>query len=151
MVSADRAREAGRPVAYLRGWANWTNADGTVSGTFGGNTAVFGGAPGVATLGSNVNILDIEFSSNGHVVNGNGFSIIGTGPVTITTDTGVSGTINANIIAPYGVTKTGLGSLFPGPMQVDSLNARAIMVPEERAEEALALISDFRGSPESKP
>jgi acetyl-CoA acetyltransferase len=27
MVSAGRAREAGRPVAYLRGWANWTNAD----------------------------------------------------------------------------------------------------------------------------
>lgn len=27
MVSADLARERGRPAAYLRGWANWTNAD----------------------------------------------------------------------------------------------------------------------------
>jgi acetyl-CoA acetyltransferase len=27
MVSAERARESGRPAAYLRGWANWTNAD----------------------------------------------------------------------------------------------------------------------------
>jgi hypothetical protein len=52
---------------------------------------------------------------------------------------------------PFFVRSAGLGSLFPGPMQVGSLNARAIMVPEERADEALALISDFRGSPESKP
>jgi acetyl-CoA acetyltransferase len=27
MVPAERARESGRPAAYLRGWANWTNAD----------------------------------------------------------------------------------------------------------------------------
>ena len=27
MVAADRARASGRPAAYLRGWANWTNAD----------------------------------------------------------------------------------------------------------------------------
>jgi acetyl-CoA acetyltransferase len=27
MVSADLARERGLPAAYLRGWANWTNAD----------------------------------------------------------------------------------------------------------------------------
>lgn len=26
MVPAERARESGRPAAYLRGWANWTNA-----------------------------------------------------------------------------------------------------------------------------
>jgi hypothetical protein len=47
---------------------------------------------------------------------------------------------------PYFVTSAGLGSLFPGPMQVGSLSARAIMVPDERAAEALALIADFRGS-----
>ena len=51
---------------------------------------------------------------------------------------------------PFFVRSAGLGSLFPGPMQVGSLNARAIMVPEERADDALALIADFRGSPESK-
>jgi acetyl-CoA acetyltransferase len=27
MVAADQARASGRPAAYLRGWANWTNAD----------------------------------------------------------------------------------------------------------------------------
>ena len=44
---------------------------------------------------------------------------------------------------PYFVRGAGLGSLFPGPMQTGSLSARAIMVPEERAAEALALIADF--------
>ena len=52
---------------------------------------------------------------------------------------------------PFFVRGAGLGSLFPGPMQVGSLSARAIMVPEERTGEALALISDFLGTPESKP
>jgi len=47
---------------------------------------------------------------------------------------------------PFFVSSAGLGSLFPGPMQTGSLSARAIMVPEERAAEALALIADFRGS-----
>lgn len=47
---------------------------------------------------------------------------------------------------PFFVRSAGLGSLFPGPMQVGSLNARSIMVPEERAAEAMALISDFRGT-----
>jgi len=47
---------------------------------------------------------------------------------------------------PFFVSSAGLGSLFPGPMQSGSLSARAIMVPEERADEALALIADFRGS-----
>lgn len=52
---------------------------------------------------------------------------------------------------PFFVRSAGLGSLFPGPMQAGSLNARSIMVSEERAEEALALIADFLGAPESKP
>lgn len=52
---------------------------------------------------------------------------------------------------PFFVSSAGLGSLFPGPMQVGSLNARTIMVPEERADEALALIADFHGPRESKP
>jgi hypothetical protein len=52
---------------------------------------------------------------------------------------------------PFFVRGAGLGSLFPVPMQVGSLNARAIMVAEERADEALALIADFLGTPESTP
>jgi Putative prokaryotic signal transducing protein len=47
---------------------------------------------------------------------------------------------------PFFVSSAGLCSLFPGPMQAGSLSARAIMVPEERADEALALIADFSGS-----
>jgi len=52
---------------------------------------------------------------------------------------------------PFFVRSAGLGSLFPGPMQAGSLNARAIMVPEERAGEALALISDFQSEPGLEP
>ena len=51
---------------------------------------------------------------------------------------------------PFFVRNAGFGSLFPGTMQVESVNARAIMVPEERAEEVQALISDFLSAPESK-
>lgn len=47
---------------------------------------------------------------------------------------------------PFFVRGAGVGSLFPGPMQVGSLSARAIMVPEERADEARMLISDFLGN-----
>lgn len=46
---------------------------------------------------------------------------------------------------PCFVHGAGLGSVLPG-VQVPSLNARAIMVPEEQAAEALALIADLRGS-----
>lgn len=51
---------------------------------------------------------------------------------------------------PFFVRSAGLSSLFPATMPVEWVNARAIMVPEERADDALALIADFRGSPESK-
>ncbi len=50
---------------------------------------------------------------------------------------------------PYFVHSAGLGSLLPG-VQVESFNARAIMVPEEHAAEALALIADLRGSPQNR-
>lgn len=51
---------------------------------------------------------------------------------------------------PFFVSGAGLGSLFPGPMQAGSLSARGIMVPEERAAEARALIADFHGAPASR-
>jgi Putative prokaryotic signal transducing protein len=51
---------------------------------------------------------------------------------------------------PFFVRSAGLSSLFPATMPVEWVNARAIMVPEERADDALALIAEFRGSPESK-
>ena len=45
---------------------------------------------------------------------------------------------------PCFVRGGGIGSLLPG-VQVESFNARAIMVPEDRANEAIALIADLRG------
>jgi hypothetical protein len=51
---------------------------------------------------------------------------------------------------PFFVRSAGLSSLFPATMPVEWATARAIMVPEERADDALALIAGFRGSPELK-
>jgi Putative prokaryotic signal transducing protein len=48
---------------------------------------------------------------------------------------------------PCFVRNAGVGSLFPGALPIESLNVRAIMVPEEREAEALALIEDFRKAP----
>ena len=48
---------------------------------------------------------------------------------------------------PGFVHGAGVGSLFPGALPIESLNGRVIMVPEERAAEARALIEDFRNSP----
>jgi hypothetical protein len=44
---------------------------------------------------------------------------------------------------PCFVQNAGFGSLYPGP-QIGAFNARAIMVPEEKAAEALELIGDFQ-------
>ena len=48
---------------------------------------------------------------------------------------------------PFYVQGAGAGSLFPGALPIESLNGRAIMVPEERAAEARALIEDFQNTP----
>lgn len=48
---------------------------------------------------------------------------------------------------PHFVKDAGFASLFPGTVPIESLNGRAIMVPEERAAEARALIEDFENSP----
>lgn len=48
---------------------------------------------------------------------------------------------------PHFVQGAGAGSLFPGALPIESLNGRAIMVPEGRAAEARALIEDFQNSP----
>ena len=49
---------------------------------------------------------------------------------------------------PCFVRGGGMGSLLPG-VQVESFNSRAIMVPEDQAAEALALIADLHTSGDS--
>jgi Putative prokaryotic signal transducing protein len=41
------------------------------------------------------------------------------------------------------VHSAGLGSLYPGAPPIESVNARAIMVPQEQEAEARALVADF--------
>jgi hypothetical protein len=47
---------------------------------------------------------------------------------------------------PFTVQGAGIGSLFPGALLIESLNGRAIMVPEARAAAARALIEDFQNA-----
>ena len=52
---------------------------------------------------------------------------------------------------PSYVRGGGFGGLYPG-IQINSFNTRDIMVPEERADEALALLKDFLAQkPETEP
>ncbi len=49
---------------------------------------------------------------------------------------------------PHFVQGAGAGALFPGALlSIESLNGRVIMVPQERAAEARALIEDFENAP----
>jgi FAD/FMN-containing dehydrogenase len=48
---------------------------------------------------------------------------------------------------PFYVQGAGIGALFPGALPIESLNGRAIMVPQERAAEARALIEDYQNTP----
>jgi hypothetical protein len=49
---------------------------------------------------------------------------------------------------PHFVQGAGAGALFPGALlALESRNGRVIMVPEERAAEARALIQDFENAP----
>jgi hypothetical protein len=47
---------------------------------------------------------------------------------------------------PCFVQNAGFGSLYPGP-PIGAFKGRAIMVPEEKAREALELIGDFKAQP----
>jgi len=47
---------------------------------------------------------------------------------------------------PCLVHNAGFGGLFPGP-QINAYNTRSIMVPEERAAEALELLKEYQSQP----
>ena len=50
---------------------------------------------------------------------------------------------------PCLVHNAGFGGLFPGP-QINAYNTRAIMVPEEKAAEALELIKEYQSQPSER-
>lgn len=92
--------------------ANWTDATGTVSGTWGNGVAIFSGAPGVVTLLDNIAYTALQFASDGNVLAAaNGFALTPTGIAPITTAAGITALISAPLTGPGGLAKDGPGTL----------------------------------------
>lgn len=99
------------------GGANFTEADGLVSGPWAGNgsLAVFGGTAGTVTIapGEVLAPLGLNFVSDGYVITGGDAAagLLLSGPTGIDTATGVGATIAAAISGSGSLTKTGNGTL----------------------------------------
>ncbi len=69
--------------------------------------------PGTVTLGGDILFQGMEFSTDGYtIVGAEAFALHPTGTAMITTDTGVTATIDAPIAGPGGLNKAGPGLLI---------------------------------------
>jgi outer membrane autotransporter protein len=94
---------------------NWANAQGVGGNVYVENSPViFSGATGLVTLGSNItlNANSVSFSTDGYVINPNGFAFDVVTSVTISVDNGLKATINAPINGAASLTKSGAGTLI---------------------------------------
>jgi autotransporter-associated beta strand protein len=95
---------------------NWANAQGVGGNPYSENTPViFSGATGIVTLGSNItlNSNSVSFSTDGYVINPNGFGFDIVTSATISVDNGLTATINAPIRGSGdSLTKGGAGTLI---------------------------------------
>ncbi|VVD70990.1 autotransporter outer membrane beta-barrel domain-containing protein [Pandoraea fibrosis] len=92
--------------------ANWFNGSTAVPWA-GGSTAIFGGTAGTVTANGTISVGGATFSTTGYTVTGGTLALTGTAP-TITTNTGVSATINSLITGSAPLVKTGGGTLTIG-------------------------------------
>jgi fibronectin-binding autotransporter adhesin len=91
---------------------NWTNQTGSVSGTWGNGVGIFAGAAGTVTLVDNIHFTALQFFTDGYLLNAAGsYALRPTGLAPITTESGVTATINAPITGSGGLAKEGLGTL----------------------------------------
>ncbi|MEP6668965.1 MAG: autotransporter-associated beta strand repeat-containing protein [Chthoniobacter sp.] len=94
---------------------NWTEGTGVTSGPWAGTMGIFAGSAGTATLGANISFTGLQFSTDGYTINqdaGHAFTLIPTGPATVTVDPGLTATIAAPITGSGGLTKSGTGVLI---------------------------------------
>jgi len=120
---------------------NWTDGTGSTNNVYdNGTDVIFSGAAGVVTLGSNITTNGaafIDFSSDGYVVNPNGF-VLQLFPG-FTVDTGMTATINAPLTnSESGVaalTKNGAGTLILGGVNtytgITTLNAGVLSISQD--------------------
>ncbi len=95
---------------------NWTNINGSINQSWLSGFGVFGAAAGTVTLGENVNVAGLQFSTTGYVVNGNGntvtlLGLLG-GQSVIRVNNGVTTTFNAPMAGTAGLQKANPGTLI---------------------------------------
>jgi fibronectin-binding autotransporter adhesin len=91
---------------------NWTDAAGAANSSWQNGVAVFAGSAGTVTITQPIFFSGMEFMSDGYAINATapfGLNLIDS--PTITTDPGVTATINAPISGAGGMTKEGGGTL----------------------------------------
>ncbi|HEY5711418.1 MAG TPA: autotransporter-associated beta strand repeat-containing protein [Allosphingosinicella sp.] len=91
--------------------ANWTGFDGAVNASWQGGFAVFQGAAGTVTLGSEIAVDGMQFRTNLYAIDGGGFALNAAGDFIIRVDPSVTATIAAPIAGAATLTKTGGGRL----------------------------------------
>ncbi|GGD42837.1 hypothetical protein GCM10007235_13560 [Pseudoxanthomonas indica] len=96
--------------------SRWTSSDGSVNAPWQGGFAVFSGAAGTVTLGEDISLEGAQFTVDGYVIDGAGFSLRSNqSELELRPDAGVGATVNAVIADGSGgavtLVKRGEGSL----------------------------------------
>ncbi|MGF7055581.1 autotransporter-associated beta strand protein, partial [Bosea sp. OAE752] len=103
---------AGGSGTWDNATANWFNGSTTVPWASGA-VALFGGTAGTVTASGTVAASGITFSTNGYTITGGTLALSGIAPV-VTTNAGVSTTINSLLTGPSVLVKSGAGTLTLG-------------------------------------
>ena len=91
---------------------NFTNADGYINGAWYGETAVFGGAVGSVTLGDHIAFEQLDFTTSGYRIIGNGYTLRPAGDAVVAIDAGLSAAIQAPISGDGSLRLIGEGTLI---------------------------------------
>lgn len=100
---------AGGSGTWDNATVNWFNGSTAVPWA-GGGTAAFGGSAGTVTVNGTVAVGGATFNTDGYTITGGTLALSGATP-TITTNAGVSATINSPITNSATLVKSGVGTL----------------------------------------
>ena len=96
---------AGGSGIWTAGLTNWTTSDGTFNQGWGGQTAVFAGAPGTVTVVGPISFNGLQFLTSGYTLAAGSEGVL----QTTTADTPIR--LNPNVTATIGVPIVGSGGL----------------------------------------